>query len=68
MIQDEGGGVLQIDSVRDQFTEKYPIFQNVFGTRFEAIPFNMQREVMQNFQLRLQKCIHFNRGHLANEV
>ena len=34
----------------------------------KAIPVNMLREVMQNFQARLQKCINFNGGHLANVV
>lgn len=34
----------------------------------ETIPVNMLREVMQNFQFRLQKCIDINKIHLAKVV
>lgn len=41
------------------------VFKQCIRDEIEAISINMLREVMQNFQFRLQECIYFNGGYLA---
>ncbi|GJQ65040.1 hypothetical protein Trydic_g7194 [Trypoxylus dichotomus] len=45
-----------------------PALEQRIQNEIAAVPANMAQEVMQNIQVRLQKCINFNKGHLARGI
>jgi hypothetical protein len=45
-----------------------PALKQRIQNEIAAIPVNMLREVMQNFQARLQECINLNGEYLADVI
>jgi len=61
-------GYLKSKLFEDNPPKNIQAFKQRIRDGIEAIFVIMLREVMENFQFRLQECIHFNGGHLANVV
>lgn len=57
--------VSYIESVEANSSKTIQSLKQRIRDEIDPIPVNMLREVMRNFQIRLQECIHFNRGHSA---
>ena len=61
-------GYLKTNVFADDPPRTIPALKQRIRDEIAAIPVDMLRKVMQNFQARLQECINCNGGHLSDVV